>query len=149
MQLYPDSLGRILYESLYQRMLSHAKKYASDFPAEGVIAGWLNRFYAGDPTVIILVDLDQYRIISHAFIELQMVGGYQVVMGHQFEVDSKHQGAFPAFMEYLDKLKAETNSYCICLQTAKHIKVYEKKYGYKAVTTLMMKSDGGAEVEDA
>jgi hypothetical protein len=140
-QLFPDGLGRILHEALYQRMLTFAKKYTADFPAEGVIQTWLNRFYAGDPTIIILADIEQYKITAHALIELQHVGGYGVVMGHQLEYDTKKTEPFDICIETLKKLKAETHAHCICLQVTKNQKVYEKKYHFKAVSTLLMYTD--------
>lgn len=154
-QLHPDGLGRILHEALYQRLLTFAKKYTADFPAEGVVHTWLNRFYAGDPAIIILVYLDNYKITAHAFIELQLIGGYQVVMVHQLEYDTKQTEPFNLCMEYIDKLVTESNSYCACLQVTKHAKVYERKYGYRVVSTLMMKGRGdedgneGVDVDDS
>lgn len=145
-QLLPDGLGRILHEALYQRLLTFAKKYTADFPAEGVIHAWLNRFYAGDPSVIILVNIEQYQITAHAFIELQPIGGYQVVMVHQLEYDTKQTEPLQLFAEYLEKLLIESNSYCVCIQVSKNVKVYERKYGYKVVSTLMMKGRSEDEV---
>jgi GTPase SAR1 family protein len=142
-RLLPDSLGRILHESLHRRMLNFHQEHNPGLDnAEMVIHSKLMRFYNGDPSIIIMVylDKDSYRINSHALIEIQDFYGERVVQVQQLEYDKKYTDSFNECMEFVDKLVIETNSKCAFILVSKNIKVYEKKYGYKVSQTLMVRN---------
>ena len=135
-----DSLSRALHNALYERMVSFSELYTPEFPAVPVVRDWLNRFYSGDTNIAFVVDLDDdFKLIAHAVILINEAYGYKVIMVPQLQDDTK-QGKFIAeTVEYVDKLLEETNSFCSEILVTKNVKVYEKKFGYKAVRTVMLK----------
>lgn len=140
-RLYPDNLGRLLHDPLYQRLISFGIQYTPEFPIIPVVNHWLNLFYNDDPNIHILIDYDSTGISAHSFIMIQEAFNQRVVMCHQVQ-DDKRSGTFISeIMEYLDKLKSESGAYCIMANVPKNSKVYEKKYGYTIARAVMIKGD--------
>jgi hypothetical protein len=140
-RLQNDALARILHNSLYQRMLTFCEQYTPEFPAHFIVSSWMNRLFSGDSNLHILVRLkeDSYKIIGHAVIDVQEAYGHRVVFCHQVQGDIANVSHVDEGAEYIDKLVAAVGAQCSVMYTSKHVKAYEKKYGYKSVRTVMMK----------
>lgn len=141
-RLLPDKLGMLYHAPLYERMLAFAKENTPEFPAEIAVSKWLQRFYGGDNTVHIIVDMnDSGELIGHAFIELQNIEGIKVLLCHQmaWQKGTAKSADIDRGMEYLDKLRDNTEAVCSLITVEKNSKVYEKKYGYKILRTVMIK----------
>lgn len=147
-ELRNDYLGKSLHGVLYNRFLSFAQRVTPEIPAEEIITLWLNRFYLNDPFIKILVEVDeQYRIIAHAVFEIQRVASVVVVACHQYESDKPSPARLDELVAYGRDLKAKVNAYCATFMVEKGVKAYEKRYGFKAVRTIMLDYDESLEVE--
>lgn len=141
-RLFPDKLGMLYHAPLYERMVAFAKANTPEFPAEIAVSAWLERFYAGDDRMHIVVSFnDDGAIIGHALVELQTIHGIQAILCHQLshEKGTASVTDINEGMEYIDKLRDTTQSVCSLITVAKNSKVYEKKYGYKTLRTVMIK----------
>lgn len=143
-QLLPNTpLARIVHAVLHQRMVTFAEKYTPLDIAEVVVTRWLNRFYCGDPDIIIMVQQDEgsFNLVAHAVIEIQQIGEARVVCGHQLEFDRKFEGGLEEFMKLLDDLTVHIGAVGVCIEVSKNVKVFERKYGYTNTRTLMYKGN--------
>lgn len=141
-RLCNDNLGRMLHAPLYARLRAFCLEHTPEFPAEPVVNTWLQRLYNSDPTFHILVTLnDEYIITEHAVIDSQIAFGKTIIQCHQAELDKSNVANANEIMEYLNKLRAETNADCIVFSLAKYSKAFEKRWGYKIFRTVMIKSD--------
>lgn len=152
--LHPDKLGRLYHNALYERMVSFARQYTKEFPCEAIIEGWLQRFYANDLTIFILVDLKDGVILGHVLAEVQYVSGTNVVICHQAHSDHIKKGkeqreGFTEIFEYIDKLAASVSAHCSIFWVDKNAKVYEEVYGYKTARTMLVKQYGGGDESTA
>lgn len=145
-RLYPDKLGMLYHAALYERMVAFATTNTPEFPCEQVVATWLQRFYAGDDCIHIVVRLsDDGVIVGHAVIEVQESYGIKVILCHQVSQDkgalspSEFVSETDAGIEYLDKLRDQHGAVCSLITVEKNSKMYEKKYGYKILRTVMIK----------
>lgn len=148
-RLYNDNLGRALHEPLYKRLYDFASKHNPELPCEIAVNNWLSRLYNSDPLFHLLVTLnDKYEITEHAVIEVTPVYNVAVIQCMQCQLDRPSISHAVQLMEYLDKLKAETNAACILfsIHDAKHAKTFEKRHGYKVSKTMLIKTDD--EVQD-
>lgn len=146
--LRPDKLGRLYHNTLYERMVNFAQLYTKEFPCEGIIEGWLQRFYANDPTIFILVDQKDGVILGHVLAEVQHVSGHNIVICHQAHSDHIKKGkaqkdGFAEILEHIDKLAAAASAHCAVIWVEKNAKVYEELYGYKTARTMLVKHYGG------
>lgn len=145
-RLLPNKLGMFYHAALYDRMVAFAKENTPEFPYEPVIRKWLERFYNGDDNLHILVKIDDKgEIVSHGVIDIQEAHGVRVVLCHQMSHDNVKMSkvdmlaAFAEAIEYVDKLRDSSNAVCSMITVSKNSKVYEKKYGYKVLRTVMIK----------
>lgn len=144
MRLTNDPLARILHNSLYERMLRFCEVYTPELPAEPVVQTWLQRLFNNDLNLQIHVTLDaNYKILSHAVIDIQEAFGQRVIYCHQALADKGNTIQINEAMELLDKLALEINASCIIFTVTKTVKGLEKKYGYTPIRTIMMKCVGG------
>lgn len=143
-RLYNDNLGRALHAPLYKRLHDFCIKYTPEFPPEPVINTWLNRLYTSDATFHMLVTLDdKLNITEHAVIDVAVAFDRVVIQCPQCQLDKPSISHAVELMEYLDKLKAETNAVCITfsIADAKHAKTFEKRHGYKLFRSILIKTD--------
>ena len=146
MRLTNDTLGRVLHNALYQRMLTFCQEYTPEFPGDIVVQGWLSRLYNDDQNLHILVNLDNnYKITGHCVIDVQEAYGNKVIFVHQAAADRGNSVTMDEGMEYVNKLANEIGAICISAAVAKNSKVYEKKYGFTAVRTQVVKFFGDAD----
>lgn len=147
-RLYPDTLGRVLHNSLYQRMVNFCQTYTTEIPAEPMVHAWLQRFYNGDLNLIITVNLDtNYNITAHALIDIQAFNGIKLIMVNQVEYNKAQPDSYGSFLEYIDKLMIETGSSYICMFVNKNQKVLKERYGYTITRTYMSKPNPTIVVE--
>lgn len=142
-RLQKGQLARVLYEPLYQRLLTFANKYTCELMGEPTVDLWLQRLFAGDQRLHILVELDPstFKIIEHAVIDVQETApGQFIVVCHQVQHDKANLDTVAIGHEYMMKLAAEVNAQAIVFFMDKHTKSMEKKFGYKTVRTVMIKS---------
>lgn len=131
-RLYPDNLGRLLHEQLYQRLINFGTTYTPEFPIDQVVTYWLNDlFYKSNQDIHILVNYDSSAITAHSLIVVETAFNLRVVICYQAQ-DDKRSGTFiNETIEYLDKLKDSSGAYIIKSEIPlKHIKTYKNKYGY-------------------
>lgn len=148
MRLRPDRLGRLFYNSLYERMVKFATEHTPEFPADPVVHKWLSRFYNFDPLIHIVIDMDESgNIVGHALFEIQKGLGFTVLTCHQIYHDSPKQGGIDEGMEYLDKLAVEVGATCIAVMVEKNANLYKKKYGFDTVRQVLIKKVGGVDVD--
>jgi hypothetical protein len=134
-----DHLGKSLHGVLFNRLVTFAATITPEIPPVSIIEYWLNRFYANDPSIQLLVELDNsYNIVAHAVVEIQHVANAVVICCHQYQSDKPDMARLDEFIEYGRKLKLEHNAACMMFTTAKNTKAYEKRYGFKAVRTVMI-----------
>lgn len=135
-------LAMALHAALFKRMVDFAKKYSPELPAEAQVMNWLNRFYNGDRTLQIAVELTPERdIIAHAVIDVQQYPAGIVIVVHQSQHNKPDIKLMDELFEYVKKLKTEINARGIVFYTEKHIKAYQERYGFKATRTVMFYSD--------
>lgn len=134
-----DHLGKSLHGVLFNRLAAFAETITPEIPAPSIIEYWLNRFYANDPSIKILIELnEQYAIVTHAVVEIQHVAGVVVICCHQYQSDKADLAKLDELVEYGRKLKLEHNAACMMFMAAKNTRAYEKRYGFKAVRTVML-----------
>ena len=141
-RLTNDTLGRLLHNAVYQRIVKFCEQYTPELPAQIVADAWMQRVYSGDNSLYILLDLDeQYNILGHAVIDIQNQFGYKVVHCYQAqaEIQKKSIVSLDFGFEYVDKLAAEVGAACTVFYVSNNVKGIERRYGYKAVRTVMMK----------
>lgn len=141
-RLRNDTLGRLLHNAVYQRIIKFCEQHTPELPAQVVADTWMQRVYSDDNNLYILLDLDeQYNILGHAVIEVQDQFGYRVVHCYQAqaEVQKKSITSLDFGFEYLDKLAAEVGAVCTVFYASNNIKGIEKRYGYQSVRTVMLK----------
>lgn len=139
-KLEPNNIGRLYHDTLYTRFLTFAETYTPEFPAIPVINHWLTMFYTGDNTIHILVNIaSNNSITAHCIIQVQEAFNQRVCYCHQILDDKRSGGFIDEAVEYVDKLRLETNSICSVINIPKNAKVYEKKYGYQITRTTMIK----------
>ena len=147
-RLQNNLLGMMLHAALYDRLLRFIEVYTPEGMGSGIVSIWLNRFYQGDPTLHILVDLDEsYKITAHAVLEIQDNFGVRVASLHQAEGPTKSPAALAEALEYLEKLAAEAGASYIVAYVAKGNKALETKYGFSTVRTVLMKGVGDGTTE--
>jgi hypothetical protein len=142
-RLVKGQLARVLYEPLYQRLLTFANTVTSEIMGEPTVDMWLQRLFVGDPRLHILVELDQttFVIIAHAVIDVQETApGQCVIVCHQLQSDKVGLDMIALCDEYGVKLASEVNAQALVFFTEKHSKVYERKYQYKVMRHVMVKS---------
>ncbi len=143
-----DSIGRSLHDTLYERMYRFCQQYTPEVPAEDVVNHWLGRLYGGDDNLHILVTLDdKYRITGHCIIDIQNIHGKKIIFCHQAMGDRNNIPHISEGIEYIDKLAAEINAYCCVINTAKHIKVLEKKFNFNLTRSVLIKNYEGSEYD--
>ena len=144
-----DTLGRMLHVALHDRMVKFAEQNTPEFPAEQVVNNWLSRMFLNDPSLHIIVDLDSnYKILSHAVIEVQEVYGKRAVIAYQVQGDKSSLISLNAGLEYIEKLGYAVGAYSIGVSVQKNVKAIEKK-GYQIFRTVMFKIlQGEGESED-
>lgn len=141
-----DNLGRMLHASIYARLRNFCVQHTPEFPPELVVNAWLQRLYNSDPTFHLLVTLDDsYKIIQHAVIDIQDAFGKVFIQCHQAQTDKPNVAQTDEIMEYLEKLKADTQAACIVFMTTRPTKAFEKKWGYKIFRTVLIKTNSEAE----
>lgn len=149
-RIYNDNLGRALHSVLYQRLHAFCTKYTPEFPPEPVVNTWLSRLYNSDPTFHLLVNMnDKFEITEHAVVDVQVNFNLVTVQCHQAQLDKPSISHAVELMEYLDKLKAETNAVCIVFSIAdsKHAKTFEKRHNYTVFRTVLIKTSDNSESE--
>ena len=134
-----NPFGRTIHVLLHERMMQFCQLYTPEVLAEPVVNGWLNRLYADDSTLHILVEMDQWKIIEHAVIEVTGTDNCKIIMCHQVYRDKPNKATFEEGLEYIDKLVLQTNAMCSVVFVEKHTKALEK-YGYKISRVAMVKS---------
>ena len=141
-RLYPDNLGRLLHNPLYDRLIAFGTTYTPEFPITQVVDYWLSLFYKSNSSIHILINYDSSGISAHSLMMIEEAFDLRVIMWYQCQ-DDKRQGTFiNESMEYADKLKIESNAYLIKLDIPlKYVKMYEKKYGYTVARATMIKKD--------
>ena len=142
-RLANDNLGRALHAALFQRLYTFCVKHTPEFPAEIAVNNWLSRLYQGDPSMHILVELDdKFNIIEHALAEVSVFLNIKVIHCHQAQHDKPSISHAAELMEYLDKLQAYENAACIVfsIAEAKHAKQFEKRHNYKILRTVLIKT---------
>lgn len=140
-RLRNDKLGRILHHQLYDRLIKFCEKYTPEFPAMPVVDYWFSRVFVGDDSIHILFDVDEnFLVTGHGVITIQEAYGHRVVFGHQvqsnFETKTKNTFA-DEVMEYLNKLRDSIGATCSIIYVEKNAKLYEKKFGYKNVRSVL------------
>jgi hypothetical protein len=136
----PTPLGMLLHKDIYDRMVRFASEYTPEFPAEPVVTQWLQRAYAGDESMHILVTLNEgVKITGHIVVEIQSVYGYKAVWCHQAYGDKNNTSTVDAGVEYIEKLCAQSRAVCSLFTVVKYNKALEKKYGYRTIRTVMIK----------
>ena len=139
-RLQNDTLGRLLHNLVYQRIIKFCEQYTPELPAQVVADTWMQRVYNSDKNLYIMLDLDsQYNILGHAVIDVQDQFGYRVVHCYQIQGEKKSVAALDFGAEYLDKLAAEVGAACTVFYVKDNVKALEKRYGYHAVRTVMLK----------
>jgi hypothetical protein len=142
-RLVKGQLARVLYEPLYQRLLTFANTYTRELMGEPAVDLWLQRLFAGDNRLHILVELDQatFKIVEHAVIDVQEIApGQVVVVCHQVQHDKPRLDNIGVGHEYMMKLAAEVGASAIVFFVEKHSKAMERRFGYKTGRTVMIKS---------
>lgn len=142
-RLQKGQLARVLYEPLYQRLLTFANTYTCELMGEPTVDLWLQRLFAGDNRLHILVELDQatFKIVEHAVIDVQETApGQCIVVCHQVQHDKPRLDNIGVGHDYMMKLAAEVGAQAIVFFVDKHSKAMERRFGYKTVRTVMMKS---------
>ena len=142
-RLYPDKVGRLLYNNLYERMYGFCVTYTPEIPPEPFINACLSAFYGGDDRIHIFVDIDNGNIVAHGVATIEENYGVVTINGRQVEDDRKRGEFAGEFIEYLGKLRDEIGASCSIYNVSKNVKVHEKKFGYTAVRTVMVQSNGG------
>lgn len=136
-----DHLGRALHAPLYQRLYNFCLQYCPELPPDVVVNAIMQRLYNNDTSLYVMVSFDnQYNITEHAVIDIQNSYGYNVVYCHQLQRDTPDKNSQDEFMEFLNKLAESVNAVTIMFTVTKNYRVYEKKYGYKTVRHVMMKT---------
>jgi len=137
-RLENNSIGRLLHHLLYQRMVAFANEYTPEFPAESVVQFWLNEFYNGNGNYHILVDIDSnYNIKAHCVLIDNETFGLKTVICYQIKDDNKTKTFIDDCFTYADKLPV----HAIMFSVQKNSKVYQEKYGYIPIRTVMYKSN--------
>lgn len=140
-RLTNDNGGRLLHSILYDRMYKACVELNPEMPANAVVNAWLTQLYNSDPSMHVLVNLENGTVTEHAVITINEAFGVRVVYCHHIVKDKPTKDNVAYYMEYLDKLKEQVNASLIAFSVAKNAKVYEKQYGYKSIRTVMIKSD--------
>lgn len=142
-RLQNDSLARLLHQALHARISAFCDAHTPEVPGDIVATAWLNRLFANDSSLYIIVRLSStYDIIAHAVIDVQDTFGFTVLSVHQMQGDTKSKAALDIGMEYIDKLAAEVNARYTVFYTGRSTKAFEHKYGYKTVRTVLLKQHG-------
>ena len=139
-RLYPDNVGRLLHSAIYNRMVSFGDNYAPEIPSEPFVENCLNAFYLRDDRIQIFYDVNGNSIVAHGVITIEDNYGVIVVNGRQVQDDRKNGVFVDEFMEYLSKLRVEVGAHCSICSVSKNVKVFEKKYSYTAVRTIVVQS---------
>jgi len=141
LRLQNDALARILHSSLYDRIASFCEKFTPEVPANVFAGNILARLYNSDDRLHILIDVDEdYKIKGHAILEVQQQGDCKVIFCYQAQGDKGTNITFDAGMRYVDELAAAINAHSAMFTAVQPSKAFEKKYGYKAVRTVMVKN---------
>lgn len=147
-RLLPDALGRMLHNTIYQRIVNFCNQYTPEIPGEEVAKVWLQRFFNGDNDLHILVNLaDNYTITSHSIIDVQKAFGQVIVFCHQVQSDKGSTGSIEIGMEYITKLAEQSGAYCIVMNSGNHSKALQKKFNFEVVRSVMIKRVGEGDVE--
>jgi len=137
-----DHLGKSLHGVLFNRLTAFAADVTPEAPAGPIVEFWLNRFYSNDGSIQILVELNQqYEVVAHAVLEIQNLAGVVVLSCHQYQADKADLQRFDELVEYGRKLKQQIGAAFMTFTTVKNVKAYEKRYGFKAVRTIMIDYD--------
>lgn len=137
-----NNLGRALHASLYTRLLTFCAQYTPEMLAEPVVQSWLQRVYANDSSMHMIVTLDDtYNILAHAVIEIQQMYNQNIITCHQVQSEKNSVSAIVEGMEYIDKLATATDAVCTIVYMAKHTKALQK-LGYDISRTVMIKKRG-------
>lgn len=140
---YNSERARIVHAMLHRRLVHFIQQYTPLGMADDIVHHWLNRFYCGDPAIIILLNLDEstYQITAHAFIEVQQLGAHKIVCVHQLEYDRKLSESMQDCMAYVDNLVVRLGAHIACVEVSKNAKVYQQKYGYTCSRTMLYKEN--------
>jgi hypothetical protein len=121
-------------------MMAFCEQYTPEISAEAVVQSWLSRLYSNDNNLYILVTLDNtYKITGHMVIDALQQYGHTVIYCYQAQSDKNNDGTVAEGLEFMDKLMAERQASCCIFSTAKSTSAFSKKYGYKALRTVMIK----------
>lgn len=147
-RLKNDDFSRALHAVLHKRLVSFCERYSPELPSEPIATLWLQRLYGGDPTLVILIDIDNaYTVHAHVVIDIQQFGGQKIAYCMQAEGDKADVKALDLGFEQLEKIAAEVGASCTVMQVARSSKVLEKRYGYKAVRTVLLKYQGQGDAD--
>jgi len=147
-RLQNDSLARILHNTLYERIVDFCTKHTPEVPAGIFVNNILTRLYNGDDSLHVLVDLDEdYKVKGHAILEIQQQQGHKVIFCYQAQGD-KHNVTLDSGMKYVDDLAATVGAQSAMFSVTQHVKTLEKKYGYKAVRSIMVKQYDTEDIEE-
>lgn len=136
-----NQLSRILHDQLHNRMITFARKYSPELPADPIILGWMGRLFSGDESLHILVTFDEstLQITEHAVVDVQQAYGHRIIVCHQTEHDKPNIAALDETSEYAEKLAAEVNASSIIFFVEQHSKAFMRRYGYTIARTMMVK----------
>jgi hypothetical protein len=139
-RIHNDQLARLLHSQLYDRLTAFCEQHTPEIPAEPVVMSWLNRLFNGDQSLHIFVTLDSnYKITGHMVVDVQDAYGRKIVWCHQAQSDKGNTGILNEGLEYIDKLVEAVGADCSVFSVTKGIKGLEKKFGYRATRTVMIK----------
>lgn len=141
LRLQNDTLARVLHNSLYERIIDFCTRYTPELPASIFAGNILSRLYSGDDRLHILVDIDNdYKIKGHAILEVQQQSDCKVIFCYQAYGDRGTNVTLDQGMQYVDDLAAAVGAESAIFTVTQHSRVLEKKYGYKATRTVMVKN---------
>lgn len=132
--------GMILHYPTYRRLLKFSQTYCPEQPGDIVVKGWLSRIYADDPSVHILMDLEDDATLSgHAVIEVQRAYAGHIVIVHQLEHDKPSLERLDEGYEYVEKLAASIPAHSLIWFVTEHTKALQRRYNFEVSRTMMIK----------
>lgn len=136
-------LARMLHFALHERLVAFCEKYTPEFPAEAIVGGWLERLYKDDPTLYLLVDLEEnYTIKGHAVIGIEHHYGEPIIHCYQGQGERSTVIGVGVFGEWVDKIAAQVGATKAGFFVEKSSKALTK-LGYHVARVYMLKTYGG------
>jgi len=141
-------LSRALHAPLYDRLVRFCERYTPEGMAEPIVNLWMNRMYMDDPSIHILVNLDdKMNIVEHAVVEVKSEGGQYVIYCHQAERDKPNLKTLTEGLEYIEKLRSSLNGITVLFVNDKP-QAYAKLGGYQVMRYILVRyPEGEAESE--